>query len=588
MKKLKPYLRAIPKILMFSVVLSLILFGITAIIKWLFGMLIRSTGRAALSTGDMGFLFTTPQGWLIILLGLVVLIVYVVLEINTMIFYSQNLLHGAQKPMRSAIKKGLMSSRKMITPRGLLIVLFIAFVFPLIGAVFSISLTRDFYIPNFIRSVIDNNPFFSTGYCILLIVLFLFFMFHIFVLHGILSEDVEDKEAMKQSRRMVRKNLWHFIRENLLFLLFYYLTAAIVIAATTFLPYVIIELIAAAGIIPEGLENGLIVFFIMLMFTEAGLTIIMLSPMCIMKLTSLYDEYKTGEKKAYKLEDKNGTRVMWIIISVFIVVLGVLSIAFTSLFEQFMPKDVTTGIIAHRAGGYEAPENTVEGLNYSIGLGAMGGEIDIQRTKDGYYVVNHDPDFARVAGESRTSSEMTLEEIKQLKVEGKAPVATAEEMLDASKDKITLFVELKGDTADEKMADDAVRMIKERGMEKQAVVISLQYDLIDYIEKKYDDILTGYLCFASFGDTASIPCDYLGIEEESATSAVIDSVHAQGKKIMVWTPNIREDQATFLKSKADAIITDNITSAKEETKRLNERSVYEKAFDMLFDIFMGK
>ena len=50
-----------------------------------------------------------------------------------------------------------------------------------------------------------------------------------------------------------------------------------------------------------------------------------------------------------------------------------------------------------------------------------------------------------------------------------------------------LFTELKGKTADQKMADDAVSIVKQYHMEDEVVLISLKYDIIDYIESKYPE-----------------------------------------------------------------------------------------------------
>ena len=122
------------------------------------------------------------------------------------------------------------------------------------------------------------------------------------------------------------------------------------------------------------------------------------------------------------------------------------------------PVENDVKIIAHRGGGNEGPENTVAGIEAACAAGAYGSEIDIQRTKDGEYVLLHDGNFKRVAGDSRTPEEMTLKQIRKLSVDGE-PIPTFEEALTASKGRIVLFTELKGDSADKKMADDAVKRI---------------------------------------------------------------------------------------------------------------------------------
>ena len=265
-----------------------------------------------------------------------------------------------------------------------------------------------------------------------------------------------------------------------------------------------------------------------------------------------------------------------------------ISFVLANYFDQIFTTKVNTQVIAHRAGGVEAPENTVTGIEKAIELGAYGAEIDIQRTKDGYYIVNHDSSFSRLCNNKAKPEDLTLDEIKDLVIRDpnfpnmEEDVATFEEMLDASKDKIILFVELKGNTADEQMAEDAVRIIKEKGMEKQCVLISLKYPLINYIETKYPEMDTAYLTFASFGNTQNLNCDYLGLEEEAATDNMFSVIHQSGKKVMVWTPNELRSQRKFLISQADYIITDQISMANETIKELNKRKDYEVILDWVF------
>ena len=133
--------------------------------------------------------------------------------------------------------------------------------------------------------------------------------------------------------------------------------------------------------------------------------------------------------------------------AVVLVLLIVATAGMNSKFDTLFPAEKETKIIAHRGGGNEAPENTVAGIETAYELGAYGSEIDIQRTKDGAYVILHDGNFERVAGDKRKPEEMTLKQIQKLSVDGE-PIPTFEDALAASKGKIVLFTELKGKTAD--------------------------------------------------------------------------------------------------------------------------------------------
>ena len=111
---------------------------------------------------------------------------------------------------------------------------------------------------------------------------------------------------------------------------------------------------------------------------------------------------------------------------------------------------------------------------------------------------------------------------------------------------LTLYIELKGATADRQMAEDTVRMIQKYGMEEETVLISLKYDLIDYIETTYPQMYTGYPVWASYGDIASLRCDYIGFEQEAVTDSLIRAVHEEGKDVLVWIRTPNKDSALSL------------------------------------------
>ena len=131
------------------------------------------------------------------------------------------------------------------------------------------------------------------------------------------------------------------------------------------------------------------------------------------------------------------------------------------------------------------------------------------------------------------------------------------------------------------MADDAVKLIHEYQMEDECVLISLKYSVIDYIESTYPDIQTGFLTFASFGNTASLNCDYIGLEEESATTDAINSIHTEGKQALVWTPNKKGSQKQFLCSQADGIITDKVSQAIGISEQMLSRSDLDRMVDKI-------
>ena len=219
-----------------------------------------------------------------------------------------------------------------------------------------------------------------------------------------------------------------------------------------------------------------------------------------------------------------------------------------------------TAIVSHRAGGSAAPENTLAGLLAAEASGAVACEVDIQRTADGAYILNHDATFERVAGVDRHVNEMTLDEIRALQVDGE-PVPTLQELLGTVRRNMILLLELKGDTADQQMADDVMNMIREFGVEDRCILISFLGELVDYIGETYPWMPTCYLTFAYDEDAAQRSCDYVGVKRTNVTQEVIDQVHEEGKRILVWTVNDEAEQRAFMEEGADGIITDEVEQA---------------------------
>ncbi|MBO7727906.1 MAG: hypothetical protein J6S50_05260, partial [Oscillospiraceae bacterium] len=92
------------------------------------------------------------------------------------------------------------------------------------------------------------------------------------------------------------------------------------------------------------------------------------------------------------------------------------------------------------------------------------------------------------------------------------------------------------------------------------------------------------LTFASFGDTALLNCDYLALEEESATAEVVAEIHNQGKNVLVWTSNARKAQMHFLCSKIDGLITDEASQALQLISELRERSDLQRMTDRILQL----
>ena len=220
----------------------------------------------------------------------------------------------------------------------------------------------------------------------------------------------------------------------------------------------------------------------------------------ILRITRYYLAFTQGDGEMWPERPKKTGYVLKVIGMVAftaLILLGSLlvGLCYNTIFDRTEP----IRIIAHRTGGTMASENSIEGLYKAIEHGCYASETDVQRTKDGYYIINHDNTFERLTGVNKHPEDMTLEEIRELRIKDttgsgeELSVVTLDEMLDVIRGKEKLFIEMKGASADNQMVDDVVRMVKSHGCMDDCVLISLNYDIIDYAE-----ILDVFLALLAF------------------------------------------------------------------------------------------
>lgn len=129
-------------------------------------------------------------------------------------------------------------------------------------------------------------------------------------------------------------------------------------------------------------------------------------------------------------------------------------------------------VIAHRGDHTKVPENTLEAVKAAIKSGADYVEVDLRTTSDGHRVILHDAAVDRMTDGSGKVKELTLAEIRQLKVSDKNHpvkktyrIPTFAEVLKACRGKINIYLDFKD--ADVAATYDQIR---DAGMDRQVAV----------------------------------------------------------------------------------------------------------------------
>ena len=255
-------------------------------------------------------------------------------------------------------------------------------------------------------------------------------------------------------------------------------------------------------------------------------------------------------------------------------VLLILAVSLSAMYQyaQEPPAVHKPLTIGHR-GSDLGVENTLEAVKGAIDSGADFAEVDIQLTKDQVPVAAHDDNLSRMAGRFKNINSLTLEELQSISLsqygmEGHVP--TLEELLRLSKGKIRLLIELKAVSGKEReiLVDQILALIEKYDFEKDCILMSLDFDLIQLVRQKNPSLKTGCCMFGNLGKTTvenllSLDCDFVVIEENMVSNSFISACRQAWLPVYVWTVDMEENMRKYLDMGVNGLISDKPYLVKE-------------------------
>jgi glycerophosphoryl diester phosphodiesterase len=217
--------------------------------------------------------------------------------------------------------------------------------------------------------------------------------------------------------------------------------------------------------------------------------------------------------------------------------------------------------IAHRGARTHGSENTLASFVAAIGHGADGIELDVHLTSDGKLVVLHDPTIDRTTNGSGEVCQISSDDLRHFSIDGKYPIPTLVEVLDALGPQCLINIELKTiDCALPTIAllSDYIESRKYDPM--RFIVSSFDWTALQLIREKDPRIPVGVLtatdidlaiAFARFIKAETIHPYYHLLSHEK-----VEMIHSYGMRVFVWTVNEPEDIENITAFKPDGIISD--------------------------------
>jgi len=236
-------------------------------------------------------------------------------------------------------------------------------------------------------------------------------------------------------------------------------------------------------------------------------------------------------------------------------------------------KNCEVEIVAHRGDSFRFPENTIAAFWGAAEEGADCAELDVRQTEDGVPVVMHDSNLMRTAGVNREICEVTYDELRSLKVKkngglwsDRESIPTLQEVLQFLKGSgLMLNIELKpcrGASCEKTVMD----LILKENLQDQCLISSSDCGILQRVKSYAPEIKTVYVGCDFKSCLLRLRCvDAISLKADYVSASVVQSIHAAGKQIYVWTIDTKHllDEAIALG--VDGVITNNPVLAVQRT-----------------------
>jgi glycerophosphoryl diester phosphodiesterase len=230
-------------------------------------------------------------------------------------------------------------------------------------------------------------------------------------------------------------------------------------------------------------------------------------------------------------------------------------------------------LIAHRAGGTLAPENTLAAIRFGKSLGYRAVEIDVRFTRDGVAVLQHDAKIDRNTNGTGPIAERTWAQLESLDAgawrgddfrgEPLARLADAAALLRSLR--VFAHVEIKRvpglhRECGERVARAAAALWEGAG--EVPLLISFSSDALDAAKAVEPALQRGWIVEDPWdGDLAplaSLDAASLHLEHVLITPALVSRVHGEGRRVLAWTVNDVARAEELLAMGVDGLVTDNV------------------------------
>lgn len=561
-----------PKILLFEILYKIITsLCLVPCLVALFNFSLKVTGYSFITTRNINNIIKNPFLILFFVLILLLFAMITLLEVFTLTLFFGYDFKEKGFHLRELFILIFKESKRLFKPSNIILVLYTICMIPIINFI-SITkyLTGYMQIQEYIYNNIIKSKMIVVFLTVIFIILFILCIQMIFVFCYFFLEHKNLNDSFESSKKLMKgkvmKTISYICFCNLFFIVLYILF------------YLIIILFVQLGAKFFYDQNVAYAAFLTIFNKTNKVFVLLLSALEIVSnfclTVHLYFKYSGKRKKMYPIiftrkgfTKKLPFRVKKVIAKIIVSTLILTSVGIYLIInnEYTLLNDEKTKITSHRGNSISAPENTIASIQYAINEMADYAEIDARETEDGVIVVFHDSNLKRITKINKKISDVTYEQIKNLDVGGwfsdefiGERIPTLEEVIQYSKGKIKLNIELKTSKKDKYLEESIVNLIEENDFVDSCVITSFNYQSLRKIKKLNPNIRTGYILSAVYGNFYDLKdADFFSIQRNFVTERTVAEIHKRGKEVHVWTVNDKKHIGNLSRIGVDNIITDD-------------------------------
>lgn len=565
--------------LLFELVYKLLTIGVfIPLLSILFNKILAAGGFDAAANHDLLRFVFSRYGLLSVLLMAPIAMMLIYTEFAVLFYIAYYGIQEKRARIRPVLFKAISRLPGLWRIGVFGLALYLLLLFPLLDVNIGGSLLPNLTIPNFVTGELMKT---ISGTIVLVIVGLVVLALNFICIYALPIMILEGKyqfwNAVRESRRLFWRSKWSLVRAGLewavLFLFLFILLICLIILIALLLPN------------GDGESTLMITIGITLSFGLYIATLVM-TPMFITIITLLYVRYQGHDRvnidtdgvdasvwKGRDMQRLLVRRYRSALTAFGMLILMAIGWGATTLLTDWGEANEKFIFMAHRGDTTSGIENTMGAFEGAIRTGADYIELDILQTKDGKLAVIHDENLKRLSGQNVNVYDLTLSQLQQIPLRaGKFQdhVPSLDEVLERTKGKIKLNVELKIHGHEKDFVPILVDTIRRHKAEQQIIIQSLDYELVQQVKKAAPDLTVGYVIFATFAPLNQFEADFFVVEEAFARPRLIRSAKMIGKPIYVWTVNDVDSVEHFYTLGADGIITDIAADAMETVQMLHK------------------